>query len=214
MASHADSLNLIRGAQAGDLGALNLLFDKYYHRVSYVVRRRLPRALLRKFDSEDIVQETFLVALEHFNRFEVRNEASLINWLSKIAENSIRSKSRKVSNWVVRGLESVRAGSSRDGGSFEPKDDGALPADLVARREEAAIYDDCFFELPDHHREVILVRDCLGSREPGPRGVRAKVPWAIFAEEMGLESADAARMMHSRAMVKLSTAVGRKMRAR
>ena len=53
------SLDLVRSAQNGDGGALNLLFERYYERVRRVVRMRLGNKLRQEMDSGDILQETF-----------------------------------------------------------------------------------------------------------------------------------------------------------
>ena len=83
------SLDLVRSAQAGSDVALDRLFSRYYERVRRVVRMRLGRKLRGALESGDILQETFAVAVKSFDRFEMREEASLINWLSKLAERQI-----------------------------------------------------------------------------------------------------------------------------
>jgi DNA-directed RNA polymerase specialized sigma24 family protein len=46
-------------------------------------------------------------------------------------------------------------------------------------------------QLSERHRELILLRDYAGSS------------WEAIADELGLPSPDAARMLHARALVKL-----------
>ena len=81
---------LVRRAKGGEEEALGSLFARYYPRVSKIVRLRLGKTLLGVLDATDILQETFVAAIKAFKRFELRDEASVINWLSRIAERKIR----------------------------------------------------------------------------------------------------------------------------
>src|SRR5262245_56509643 len=83
------SLDLVLRAQDGDSQALNRLFERYYERVRRIVRLRLGHKLRESVDSGDILQETFIAAVRSIDNFEMREEASLINWLSRLAERQI-----------------------------------------------------------------------------------------------------------------------------
>jgi len=54
------------------------------------VRARLGARLRQHLESGDILNQTFAKAFQKFDHFEMRDEASLIHWLSKIAEGQIR----------------------------------------------------------------------------------------------------------------------------
>src|SRR6266850_3254063 len=83
------SLDLVLRAQHGDSAALNRLCERYYDRVRRIVRLRLGPRLRERVDSGDILQETFIAAVRSLESFEMREEASLINWLSRLAERQI-----------------------------------------------------------------------------------------------------------------------------
>jgi DNA-directed RNA polymerase specialized sigma24 family protein len=83
------SLDLVLRAQGGDQASLNRLCERYYDRVRRIVRLRLGSRLRESVDSGDILQETFLAAVRSIENFEMREEASLINWLSRLAERQI-----------------------------------------------------------------------------------------------------------------------------
>jgi RNA polymerase sigma factor (sigma-70 family) len=89
--SETKSVELVRRAQGGELPALNRLFERYYDRVRKIVRMRLGPNLGKYVETEDILQETFIAAVHSFDRFEVRDDAGLILWLSKIAEHQIQN---------------------------------------------------------------------------------------------------------------------------
>ena len=83
------TFDLVHRAQRGDQDALGRLFDRYYERVRKIVRMRLRSDLRSMLDSSDILQETFAQAVKGFDKFELRDKASVINWLSKIAQHKI-----------------------------------------------------------------------------------------------------------------------------
>lgn len=188
--------DLIRRAQRGDDKALASIYSRYYPRVQKIVRIRLNRRLRRRNDSTDFVQETFVSAIERFDRFEFRHESSLINWLAKIAENAIRGKARRASQRMMKAMESVSGASSAP---LELEADVPPPIDIAVRDEEQTRLEDCIGALRPEYREVIVVRDFTR-----PPGSKKKMPWNIVAEEIDACSPDAARMLHARARVELA----------
>ncbi|MBI5433631.1 MAG: sigma-70 family RNA polymerase sigma factor [Planctomycetes bacterium] len=197
------SVDLVHRAQAGDREALNRLFARYYERVRRIVRVRLGPELRALLDSGDILQETFAAAVSAFDRFEMREEASLIRWLATLAERQItaaadrygalkRDRKREVP------LSPVNPASSSSPHGRDLSASGPLPIDEVAGEEEATLVDDAIRELPEEYRELILWRDYAGAE------------WDVVARETGRPTAAAARMMHSRAMVELTKLVRRR----
>jgi RNA polymerase sigma-70 factor (ECF subfamily) len=198
------SLDLIRRAQGGDLDAYDRLFERYYERVRRIVRVRMGARLRLEEESADIIQKTFLAAIDLMEDFEVRDEASLINWLAQIAENRIkraaehagaakRDRRREVAlDHVVTSLSS---GSLR----LEPAADLPLPIEELEGAEKAEILEQCIAELREDYREAILLRHF------------ADASWAAIAEALGRPTEAAARMLHARAMVDLSELVRRRL---
>ncbi len=191
------SLDLVRRAQKGEDEALNDLIDRYYERVRKIVRVRLGKPLRNYVESGDILQETFAAAVTAFNRFEMREESSLIHWLSKIAENQIKAaadyhnaqKRDRRKDKPLRGPEDSRSGV------FEPAADVKLPLEELQQEEELEDIDHCLEQMREEYREVILHRDYM------------RAPWETVAERLGSPSPDAARMLYARAITELSTRV-------
>ena len=75
-------LDLIRRAQAGEHEALELVFARYYAPVRAYVSRRLGPILRLEVESLDIMQETFLIAVEQFDRFLKAWIAARVNAVS------------------------------------------------------------------------------------------------------------------------------------
>lgn len=199
-AQTTDSLELVQRAQDGDLSAHNQLFGRYYERVRRIVRLRLGAGLRSHLESGDILQETFVAAVQAFENFEVRNEASLINWLAKIAEHRIRAAAERMGaekrdRRREVALEHVRSSLDRGELVCDPVDELPLPDEIAAEAELVGLIEDALAALSDDHREVILLRNYTGAS------------YQTIAELMQRPSPDAARMLHRRAVIELAAHV-------
>jgi RNA polymerase sigma-70 factor, ECF subfamily len=196
------SLDLVLRAQAGDKQALNRLIERYYERVRRIVRLRLGSKLREVVESGDILQETFKEAVVRLNDFEMREEASLINWLSRLAEHKITGLAdyhgaRKRDH--ARNVEMPDADdpSSSAAWKLEHVDGSAQPPEVVIQNEDTERVERALSELPEEYRELILLRHYAGAS------------WEAVAEETNRPSAAAARMMHARAMIELGKIMDR-----
>lgn len=195
------TIDLVRRAQAGSDEALNQLFTRYYPRVQQIVSIRLGRRLRSKMDSGDIMQDTFLSAMKSFDRYEIRTEARFLNWLCTIAEHQIgdavdhlTAQKRNVDREVAldRPTDSGHVG-------IDPVASGLIPPDLLSQGEEKAVLVAAMQDLGEEYRELILLRDYMG------------MSWDDVAAEAECPSADAARMKHGTALVKLAREVKRQL---
>ena len=139
--------------RAGDPAALTALFEAFADRIY-----RLALGVLRDpAEAEDIVQETFVSAITHLDRFEGRS--SLGTWLYRVAYNASLDRLRR------RREEPLPAD--------EPEDEAGeaipLPRSLVewtvtpeqrlVDSEVSAELDRAIGELPERLRVVFLLRD-------------------------------------------------------
>lgn len=191
---------LIRRAQGGERPALGTLFARYYPRVQRIVRARMGTVLRSLEDPEDIVQNTFLVAIDKFDDFEIRENAALINWLARLAEHQIQNAVKRhramkrdhrrevVLAWIHDSMTSGKL-------ALEPavSEDGAATAAMQS--EELEILEECMHALPGPQREVILLRTFAGGS------------WDWIAKELGRPTPAAARELFSRARVALAQAM-------
>lgn len=198
-----ESMRLVEEAQGGSREALNELLRRYEPRLRRIVRIRLNSKLRRVVDSVDIIQETYRSAFGKIDSLELRSTASILQWLSRIAENQMidthrhffgakRDRDREV---PLHGGSNRGSDSSSDSPGFLPASPVASPADEVSRRELHAIVDEAVAELPDEYREVIMLRTYLGGS------------WDFVTKEMGKPSSEAARQLHRRARIRLSRLV-------
>ena len=190
------SVELIRQAQAGDGDAMNRLIGRYYERVRPIVRARLGPRLKARMDSADILQETFVEAVRMFDRFEIRAESSLIQWLARIAELRVREAVQKMQADKRNPDREIPIDAPKGESATlrEPSAQSPTPSSIAASSEEAERVEACLAQLNPEHREAILLR------------VYAGASWQEVADALGRPSPGAARMLHSRAMAELSSA--------
>jgi RNA polymerase sigma-70 factor (ECF subfamily) len=156
VSDEADDAALLERARNGDFAAFDRLVGRHERRL-YATALAIVR---RREDAEDVVQATFLSALEHLAEF--RGEAAFGTWVTRIATNAALK--------VLRRRRAVGpAPSGADGEDDDPlappefiapwRDD---PARIVERRELRAILDEAVAELPEKLRIVFVLRDMAG----------------------------------------------------
>jgi len=140
---------------AGDRAEFARLVDEY----SSPIYRLGLRMLGNPQDAEDILQNTFINALTHIQKFEGRS--NIATWLYRIASNEalmlIRKKKPEVN------LEDVEGGD--DDEDLRPTqfvDWSALPEDELLSGEGKKVLDEKIDTLPESMRIVFLLRDVEG----------------------------------------------------
>jgi RNA polymerase sigma-70 factor (ECF subfamily) len=189
---------LVALAKEGDESALNRLYRAYAERVRWMVRFRMDRQLRSKLESMDLVQEVLLHALGGLEDFTYKDEADFVRWLSKITENELRGSLRKLHTEkrnVRKEVRLDRYGSTTGGGFL-----GALgpietttPSVIMSRKEDLGKLEKAMDKLKPQYREAIVLTKIEG----------------LSYEEIGNRldmSADAVRMLATRAMVALAAA--------
>jgi len=149
------SLDALR---CGDPAALSALFETYADRIY-----RLALGVLRDPSSaEDIVQETFLSAITHLDRFEGRS--SLGTWLYRVAYNASIDRLRRRTDEPLPPDEPEE--DPQTGATVPlPKaivDWTASPERWLSDGEVAAEIDRAIAVLPQSLRVVFLLRDIEG----------------------------------------------------
>jgi RNA polymerase sigma factor (sigma-70 family) len=196
----AESVLLLEAYQAGDESALGKLMTRYSARIERIVRVRMGVFLRSRMEAEDVMQQVFLRAIRDIGQFEPREDASLINWLARLAENELANLAREqkaqrrdarrelaLARLVKSGLDSSLA---FDLSSGDPRVDSQ-----VANKQMEEVLDECIGELKEDYREVILLRNHAGGS------------WSWICDQLDGASPDAARKLHARAMIELTDKV-------
>jgi RNA polymerase sigma-70 factor (ECF subfamily) len=178
----AKSVDLLRAAQAGDQDALARLCTRYEDRVRRLVRKRMNAALRAKAESSDLVHEVMLKVVAGFDAIEIRDDRSFGKWITRVVFNEAVDLARKR---VTTPAEDADTPAERAARITDP-------ADRVVRSEERARVMRAIAALPDDQRKVVELRDL------------DELPYGEIARLMGRATEDAVRMLHRRALVRLT----------
>ena len=136
---------LVQKAKEGDRAAFRRLAQRYEARLLRLVRSRLGSGLDQKIDASDVVQDTFLRALEALGGFWWQGEDSFFRWLTRIATNSLRQTARRQKRMIIVPLlDRVEANS-------------LTQSRALRRHERFDRLQEALDELSREHRQVILL---------------------------------------------------------
>ncbi|MBL93476.1 MAG: RNA polymerase subunit sigma-24 [Myxococcales bacterium] len=157
MEQAADEL-LIKRSLKGDYEAFNHLTRRYMNAVFSIA----VRMLRHREDAEDVVQQTFLAALENLHQF--RFEAAFSTWLIRIATNKClklikkRKKASEVKSLNEDTEESWEMNSLPDAVSAMAQS----PEELVHNSEIRVMWQKALSQLSETYRPVYILRDIQG----------------------------------------------------
>ncbi len=185
-------------AKDGDKSALNQLYRIYGERVRWMVRFRMGRELRSQMDSMDLVQDTLIHALSGLDNFTYKNEGDFVRWLSKIAENSLRDNLDKLHADKRDIRKEVRLGGygPTTTGRFAKTPgiiDNTTPSVIMSKGEDLAKLEKAIDTLKHEYMEVIVLTKI------------EELSYGQIGDKLD-KSADAVRMLLSRAMAALTTA--------
>ena len=179
-ASESEStIDLLRLARSGDNAALGRLFARYMAPLKRWAHGRLPHWARDLRDTDDLVQESVLQTLKQVHRFEPTRDGAFHAYLRKALHNRLIDEIRRVTR------------APHDALTDQP-DAAPSPIEEAIGRETLERYEQALARLHPHEREAILARVEFGRSYPE------------IADALGKSSADAARMLVGRALVRLA----------
>ena len=185
--------NVVTLASRGDVLAIDSLLVRHLPALRAYVRLQAGEAIRMKESISDLAQSVCREVLEDLDRFDYRGEAAFKHWLFTKAMHKIRDRV-KFYNAAKRkvGREIDRAGADDQDVSYADQyADLVTPSRIVGGREALAQVEKLCDELPEDHREVIVLSRIVG------------LSHAEIGERMG-RSESAARQLLHRALVRLS----------
>jgi len=153
----ADDLSLVRKARAGDDGAFRALVVRYQRKVYAVAL-----GIVRDPDTAwDVAQETFVRA--HGHLAELEGSEAFLKWLLRIASHLGIDAVRRERRSLKDAVEDVREADLVDGGEgILSTPLGLDPSDNLLRRELASHMASALRQLPEIHREILVLRELEG----------------------------------------------------
>ena len=179
------SVYLLRQAQAGDDDSLNRLLARYIPRLQRWASGRLPWGLRTMLDTADLVQDAIINALPHLNALEVHDERAFQFYLQRAVRNRVIDLHR-------RGRRRPR----REELGEEVHAQGTMPDEAAVGAEVRERYERARDSLKKGDRDAITLRVEMG------------LTYEEIAAQLGLASADSARMRVTRAIVRLADKMG------
>lgn len=136
-----------------------------------LARVQIGQQLRGKVDASDVVQETFLDAHRHFDRFQGTNEGQLVRWLRQILAAKLADLLRRYLGTEGRDVRLERALEADLDRSSVLMDRGLIaplssPSEQASRREQAVLLADALAALPSDYREVLVLRHLEGLTFP------------------------------------------------
>jgi RNA polymerase sigma factor (sigma-70 family) len=179
------SVELLVRVRGGDSDALERLLLRYVPALRRWASGRLPGWARDLAETEDLVQDTVLKSLRRLASFTPRRDGSLQAYLRQAVMNRIRDECRRVGR---------RPGIDGLLDDVTPARD-ASPLEIAITAEGIERYEQALATLRDEDREAIVARLEMG------------YSYEEVAVMMGRPTAGAARVLVSRALLKLAEAL-------
>lgn len=162
--SPTGSLELLRRALAGDAAALEQLLCMYRDRLRRLIAMRMDPRVRVRVDPSDVVQDSLTKAAERIDQYPIDADMVFYAWLRQIAcerlaaihrahlETQKRSVLREAPSPPRLPDDSIVQLASR----FATSSSG--PSTKASRKETQARVRAALEQLPDHYREVLVMR--------------------------------------------------------
>lgn len=177
---------LLERHRQGDLSAREQLIERYLPRLQKWAHGRLPSYGRELSETDDLVQITFLRALKQLDHFESQRPGAFLAYLRTILINSVREELRRRKRRPNTSplLVSMPA-------------EGASPVEQAVGEETLEAYEAALSKLPEEKRLAVMMK------------VEFDLSYEEIALELNLSSANATRMMITRALAAMATELGR-----
>lgn len=183
-------LNDLTRLRSDDRAALADVFDRYRSRLRHMVDLRLDAPMDRRIDASDVVQETYLDAIDRLPEYLREPRVPIYVWLRGLAHGRLLKSLRHHLGAQCRALGRELPTHSASALGEALLATQTSPSQAAERRELQVEVRTALARLDDADREVILMRhfEGLGNRE--------------IALVLGI-SDSAATMRHGRALTRL-----------
>lgn len=156
---------LLAAARGGDEAAVAGLLDRHREALCRLVRARMDRAIRRRVDASDVVQDVLLEASNRLPDYLDQPALPFHLWLRRLARDRLIDMYRRHRQAQLRSVDRERPLDGRghaDRSSFELAaqlaDAELTPAAASIRRELQLRFREALEELGDDDREILLMR--------------------------------------------------------
>jgi RNA polymerase sigma-70 factor, ECF subfamily len=140
----------------GEERAFGELVERYQTRLLNFVYRTIGD----REKAEDLVQEVFIRVYRHLHRFDRTKKFS--TWIYTIASNLAKNELRNRSRNPLVLFQTIRKNWQDEDRPLQFEDSSTRPDDLYRKRHLRALVESSVAQLPEHHREVFVLRELEG----------------------------------------------------
>ena len=151
-----DDAGVVATFLEGEERAFEELVDRYQSRLIGFVYRTVGD----RERAEDLVQEVFIRVYRHLHRFDPQKKFS--TWIYTIASNLAKNELRNRSRNPLVLFQAMRKPGQDEERPLQFEDSASRPDDLYRKRHLRALVDQATAQLPQHHREVFVLRELEG----------------------------------------------------
>lgn len=183
---HQTTAELLTRARTGDSIALDRICERLLPPLRRWARGRLPQWARDGVDTDDIVQQTVLDTVGRIDAFQPRYQGALQVYARQALNNRIRDEIKRARRHPVE--------TDLDSGHADP---APSPLEEAVGREALERYESALLRLSEETRSAVLLR------------IEYRLSYREIAKELGKPSENAARMMVTRALIRLAQEMGR-----
>ena len=176
---------LLDRVRQGDAAAREQLVRRFLPALRRWAHRRLPRWARDLRETDELVHDTFLRALNHVDTFEARRRGAFFAYLTRITRNLVTDEIRRSRRRPAR----EELGADLEAGDRSP-------LETAIGSETVADYEAALDRLPPRQREAVVL------------SIELCLSWEQVAEVLGCNP-KAARMRVKRALVRLAREMSR-----
>jgi RNA polymerase sigma factor (sigma-70 family) len=175
------TVSLLARFRAGDETARDRLLSRYLPVLRRWAHGRLPSHARQLADTDDLVQITLIRALNHMESFEPSREGAFLLYLRRILMNALRDEIRR---------SRLRPSSGEPEAGIP--DPGRSALEELIGNETIDRYEAALAELTEEQREAVVLR------------IEFDFKHEQIAQAIGKPTANAARMLVSRALLRVA----------
>src|SRR5687768_9376334 len=141
---------------AGDPRRFQELVERYEGRMVNFIQRSIGD----RDRAQDLAQEVFVRVYRHIKRFDTSKKFS--TWIYTIASNLAKNELRNRSRNPLVLFQTIKKNWQDEDRPLQFEDATSRPDDLYRKRHLRALVEDTVAKLPEHHREVFVLRELEG----------------------------------------------------
>jgi RNA polymerase sigma-70 factor, ECF subfamily len=152
----ADDSAVVTAFLGGEERGFQELVERYQTRLLNFIYRTIGD----RDRAEDLVQEVFIRVYRHLHRFDRSKKFS--TWVYTIASNLAKNELRNRSRNPLVLFQTMRGATEEEDRPLQFEDTTARPDDMYRKRHLRELVEDTVAKLPEHHRQVFVLRELEG----------------------------------------------------